>query len=122
MSPVLASFTCIRLAENSWQGLPQSGAEPRLRSGTMPRPAHSARVPRFYFHLRNDIDVPDDEGKELPDLEAALELAASQARKLAGEVVKEQGRITLSHRIDVEDEDHKLLATIAIRDVVRVFD
>ena len=26
-------------------------------------------VPRFYFHLRNDMDVPDDEGKDLPDLE-----------------------------------------------------
>jgi len=77
-------------------------------------------VPRFYFHLRNDLDVPDDEGKDLPDLEAALELAASEARKLAGEIVKENGRITLSHRIDIEDDQHKLLASVSVRDVVRV--
>lgn len=77
-------------------------------------------MPRFYFHLRNDLDVPDEEGKELPSLEAALELAASEARKLAGEIVKESGRITLSHRIDIEDDRHTFLASVSIRDVVRV--
>lgn len=77
-------------------------------------------MPRFYFHLRNDLDVPDEEGKELPSLEAALELAASEARKLAGEIVKESGRITLSHRIDIEDDRHTVLASVSIRDVVRV--
>ena len=75
---------------------------------------------RFYFHLRNDIDVPDVEGKELPDLEAAMALAATEARKLAGEILKEQGRITLSHRIDVENELHEIVGTVAVRDVVRV--
>jgi uncharacterized protein DUF6894 len=79
-------------------------------------------MPRFYFHLRNDIDVPDDEGKELPDLQAALELAATEARKLAGEILKEQGRITLSHRIDIEDEDHEIVGTVHIRDVIRILD
>jgi len=79
-----------------------------------------ALMPRFYFHLRNDMDVPDDEGKDLPNLEAALEQAASEARKLAGEVVKENGRITLSHRIDIEDDQHNLLASVSVRDVVRV--
>ena len=79
-------------------------------------------VPRFYFHLRNDMDVPDDEGKDLPNLDAALEQAASEARRFAGEIVKEDGRITLSHRIDIEDEQHKLLASVSMRDVVRVED
>jgi hypothetical protein len=77
-------------------------------------------VPRFYFHLRNDFDVPDDEGKELRDLEAALEHAANEARKLAGEMLKETGRITLRHRIDIEDERHEIVRSVAIRDVVRV--
>ena len=79
-------------------------------------------MPIFYFHLRNDIDVPDDEGKDLPDLQAALELAATEARKLAGETLKEQGRISLSHRIDIEDERHAIVGTVQIRDVIRVFD
>lgn len=88
--------------------------------GTNAARKHSTAVPRFYFHLRNDLDVPDEEGKELPSLEAALELAASEARKLAGEIVKESGRITLSHRIDIEDDRHTVLASVSIRDVVRV--
>lgn len=28
-------------------------------------------VPRFYFHLHNDVDAPDDEGIDLPHFEAA---------------------------------------------------
>jgi len=32
-------------------------------------------VPRFYFHLIDDFDAPDEEGVELPDLEAAREHA-----------------------------------------------
>ena len=79
-------------------------------------------VPRFYFHLRDDLNVPDEEGSDLLDLEAALQRAATQARKLAGEIVKEQGRITLSHRIDIEDEHHEVAGTVLVRDVVRVFD
>ena len=28
-------------------------------------------MPRFFFHLHNDIEAPDEEGLELSDLEAA---------------------------------------------------
>jgi hypothetical protein len=37
-------------------------------------------VPRCYFHLLDDIDAPDDEGKELPDLETARKQARHYAR------------------------------------------
>jgi hypothetical protein len=77
-------------------------------------------VSRYYFHLYNDVDVADDEGKELPNLESAIDWATTQARELAGEILKENGRITLSHRIDVEDEGGAVVATVSIRDVVRV--
>lgn len=42
-------------------------------------------VPRYYFHLLNDLDAPDEEGKELPDLAAAREQARYNARFTAGE-------------------------------------
>ena len=77
-------------------------------------------MPRFYFHLYNDLDVPDHEGLVLPDLEAAVTHAASEARTLAGELVKEQGRIVLHHRIDIEDEHERLLNTVHFRDAVQV--
>jgi hypothetical protein len=75
---------------------------------------------RFYFHLRNDMDVPDDEGKELPNLEAAVAYALNLTRLEAAELVKENGRIVLSHRIDVEDEQHTVLETVHFSDVVKV--
>ena len=75
---------------------------------------------RFYFHLHNDIDAPDPEGTEFPDFEAAFASAKSQARQLAGDLVKEEGRLPLAHRIDIEDALHRVLDTVFIRDVVTV--
>jgi hypothetical protein len=60
-------------------------------------------VPRFYFHLHNDVDVPDDEGVELADLEAARVHAVRCARFTFAEVAKDEGRVVLHHRIDIED-------------------
>ncbi|MGZ2410991.1 uncharacterized protein DUF6894 [Sphingomonas sp. F9_3S_D5_B_2] len=75
---------------------------------------------RFYFHLICDIDVPDEEGFELPDLEAARETAREQARGLIGELMKTDGRIVLSHRVDIEDLSGAVLDTIYFRDVVSI--
>lgn len=80
----------------------------------------SGAVPRFYFHLINDVDAPDDEGVELPDLNAALEYAARSARFTAAESLKEHGRIVLNHRIDIEDEYGHVLETVHFADVVNV--
>jgi len=77
-------------------------------------------VPRYFFHLYNDVDARDEDGKELEDLDAAIELARYQARFTAGETIKEQGRVNLDHRIDIEDEVGSLLATIRFGDVVSI--
>lgn len=79
-------------------------------------------MPRFYFHLHNDLDVPDEEGKELSDLNAARAYASEQARGLLGELAKEEGRIVLHHRIDIEDEQRVVLQTVFFREVVTVED
>jgi hypothetical protein len=79
-----------------------------------------AIVPRFYFHLHNDVDVPDHEGAELPHLEAAIVRASSYARNLVGELAKDEGRIVLHHRIDIEDENGAVLETVRFGDVVKV--
>jgi hypothetical protein len=77
-------------------------------------------VPRFYFHLLDDVDAPDEEGKELADLEAARELARRSVRFSAGEMLKEQGRLVLSHRIQIEDGEGKVLDMVYFRDVLNV--
>lgn len=77
-------------------------------------------VPLFYFHLRNDLDVPDDEGKELPDVAAARAYAEEFVRFELSEAVKRDGRITLDHRIDIEDEQHRAVDAVWFRDVVRL--
>jgi hypothetical protein len=75
-------------------------------------------MPHYFFHLRNDLDVPDPEGRDLPDLDTAREKARREARILIGELAKEQGRIVLHHRIDIEDEKGVMLDTVLFSDVV----
>ena len=78
------------------------------------------RMPRYYFHLHNDMDVADHEGKDLSSLGAAREWAGCQARVMFGEMVKEQGRAVLHHRIDIEDEDGAVLDSVQFGDVVKI--
>lgn len=77
-------------------------------------------MPRFYFHLRNDLDVPDDEGKELPDGAAARAYAEDLVRFEVSEAAKRDGRIVLGHRIDIEDEQHRAVDAVWFRDVLRL--
>ena len=75
---------------------------------------------RYYFHLHNDVDVSDESGKDLPDLEAARAHAIRMAQFEVSEAATRDGRIVLSHRIDVEDENGSVLATVLFRDAVQI--
>ena len=77
-------------------------------------------MPKFYFHLHDDYDTRDEDGKELPDIDAAREYAEANALFTMAETLKEQGRINLRHHIDIEDEHGKVLATVRFRDVVAI--
>jgi hypothetical protein len=76
-------------------------------------------MPHYRFHIINDIDVPDDEGQELDNLAVAHLKAMDYARDLASHSVR-QGRLDLSHRIDVEDADGKVLLTVTFADAIQV--
>ena len=76
-------------------------------------------MPRFYFHLHNDVDVSDEDGEDFPDLDAALAHAVRMVRFEASEGAL-GGRIVLSHRIDIEDGDGAVLGTVHFRDAVEV--
>jgi hypothetical protein len=77
-------------------------------------------MPRYYLHLRNDLDVPDEEGVELPDLDTARAQAAANARFTLAQTAMDEGKINFTHRIDIEDEDGRILDTVWFRDVVIV--
>jgi hypothetical protein len=77
-------------------------------------------VPRYYFHLRNSVDVKDLEGSDLPTLEAAREHALDMARFECSEAAKRDGRIILSHRIDIEDATGAVLAAVTFGDAVQI--
>lgn len=78
-------------------------------------------MPRFYFHLRNDLVVDDEEGIEVPDLAAAREYALFNARSLAAENVY-KGHLNLSHRIEIADETQRIVGIVTFRDAVKVED
>lgn len=93
---------------------------PKLNNGTKPRGARLPLMPTFYFHVRDDMDVADDEGAELRDVEAARDYATRSARALMCETMKENGRITLSHRIDIEDEQGGVVASVPFGEAIRI--
>lgn len=77
-------------------------------------------MPRFFFHLRNDLSADDEEGLELPDLEAARARAAEFALDMSAASVLEQRKINLHHRIEVADENGDHVLTVEFGDVVTV--
>ncbi len=76
-------------------------------------------MPRFYFHLRNTLETDDEEGRELPDLEAARELALENAREIVCANIRE-GYLNLDHRIEVTDADGREVLVITFRDAFRI--
>ena len=76
-------------------------------------------MPRFFFNLRNNVPVEDREGKELPDIDTARELAITHARGIMSEDVKD-GRLVLKDEIDVLDEGRARVLTVRFRDAVKI--
>jgi hypothetical protein len=76
-------------------------------------------MPRFYFHVFNDVVTTDDEGLDLPDLDAAREQALESARELVCDAVH-KGHLNLDHRIEIEDEKGDRLLVLTFRDAFTV--
>ncbi|MGN7998948.1 DUF6894 family protein [Sphingomonas sp. 22176] len=54
-------------------------------------------MPRFLFHVVNDINVPDEEGRELTSLAMVDLVAIDAARELPATSVR-QGKLNLKYR------------------------
>jgi hypothetical protein len=76
-------------------------------------------MPRYFFHIYNDVIAEDEEGAELPDMAAAREHAICGARSLMAEEVV-AGRLCLHHRIEVADEQGRVVMKIPFRELVNI--
>lgn len=76
-------------------------------------------MPRFYFNVFDDDVTIDDEGQTLPGVDAARAVAIRSARELICADLRE-GRLTLSHRIEVEDEERRPVLSLTYGEAVRV--
>lgn len=75
-------------------------------------------MPRFYFHICNGTGlIEDEEGQDLPSVEAArLEAMRSARDVMAGDV--QRGILDLSSFIEIEDADHQLIETLSFQDAI----
>jgi hypothetical protein len=77
-------------------------------------------VPRYYFHLHNDVDASDPDGVELPSVEAARMVALHHARFTAAESIKDMGHFVGDHRIDIESDNGQVLDAVYFKDAVKI--
>jgi hypothetical protein len=77
-------------------------------------------MPRYFFHLHNDVDAMDALGEEWPDLAAARAHAIGLVRFEAAESIKQFGRMVLAHRIDIENAKGEVLGQVQFRDAVTI--
>ena len=77
-------------------------------------------MPRYFFDLHNDVEAQDDEGRDLPDVDAVVGEAVREARQLIKASIDETGRIDLRHHIDVRDDHGKTVFVIHFEDAVTV--
>jgi hypothetical protein len=77
-------------------------------------------MPRYFFHLRNDLSVDDEEGQELPGLEAARTRAEKYALDMSAASILEHRKVNLHHRIEVGDDTGQIVLTVEFGDVVTV--
>ena len=77
-------------------------------------------MPRYFFDLHNDIEAPDNEGRELPNVDAVVAEAVKEARELIKASIDDTGRIDLRHHIDVRDEHGESVFVIHFEDAVTV--
>lgn len=73
----------------------------------------------YFFNVYNSEVTIDEEGHDLPDTEAAREVAIRSARALICDHVLD-GEITLSHRIEVVDEGDQPVFTLTYGEAVRI--
>lgn len=77
---------------------------------------------RYYFHLRDHCErLLDPHGQEIGDPANIPEIALKQARSLLSHDAL-AGEIDLRSRIEIEDEDGKIIHILQFEDAIRIIE
>jgi len=75
---------------------------------------------RYFFHLRDGVDLLlDEEGRECDSVAVAEGLALEDARSILSEEVQ-GGLLDLDRHLDVETADGRVVHRLEFRDAVRI--
>jgi hypothetical protein len=77
-------------------------------------------MPRYYFHLHNDLATTDEEGRELDDIGAARRAAEEDAREMAARSVQCHGHLDLGHYVEVTDEGGNSVVRVRFGEAVAI--
>jgi|GEM_PF-736503 len=79
-------------------------------------------MPLYYLHVCNGNGfVEDEDGQDLPDVDAARMAAMRGARDIMSEEIR-RGELNPASFIEVEDQDHQHLFTLLFSEAVRIND
>ncbi len=76
-------------------------------------------MPRYFFNVYDDVVAIDEEGVELPNLQAVRLQAVAGARDLIAAQVR-HGYLVRSHWIDVVDEQGEVVLSVTFGEAVDV--
>ena len=74
---------------------------------------------RYFFNLVDGVRIDDEEGQELPDLDAARAEAVKSARSMMADAIW-TGRLPLDEEIEIVDRHGHVLAIVAFTEAVHV--
>ncbi len=77
-------------------------------------------MPRYHFHVYDSFGlVEDEEGRELPSVDAVRREALKGVRSILSDELK-QGRLDLRGRVEVKDGDGSIVLTLHFREAVEL--
>jgi hypothetical protein len=75
-------------------------------------------MPRYFFHVLNDIESREEDGQEFPDLDAAKAEARATAADLIRDEIRAGRLLHPDHRIEIEDGRGHVLHVLRFGDLV----
>jgi hypothetical protein len=78
-----------------------------------------AIMPRYFFHLHNDIDAPDESGREHGSDREALVHALECVRDVASASVR-RGTLNLNHFVICVADDGREVGIVRFADAVQI--
>jgi hypothetical protein len=77
-------------------------------------------MPRYFLHIRDgDRYIADDEGSDLPDLDAARAEAVLGAREIMAEKLR-AGEVLNGETIEITDAEGVVLEVVTFRSVLKL--